>query len=82
MTSDKPQAAYIEIVEKGAPEFDPDLPGSGVIRPNEIRINGTPLLCPHNETITIHEINVDGDDVVRVTLTLFARRVVFGADGE
>lgn len=65
-----PEAAYIEIVERTSVD-DPK-----VIIPNEVRINGTPLLVPAGESIRIHEVEIPGHgDVVMVTMTLFARRV-------
>lgn len=75
-----PTAALIEIVEKNRPTADS--PGAGIVIPNEIRINGTPLLVPHGEQIKIHEMtyNSMGDEVVCVTLTLFARKVVIAAE--
>lgn len=71
---DLPKAALIEIVEKtdGADPL--------VIIPNEVRINGVPLLIPDGQSITVHEIDVAARDVVQVTLTLFARRVIIGTE--
>jgi len=84
--SDKPQptAALIEIVELG--RTTDDTPGGSVITPNEIRINGTPILAGP-EPITIHEMNFPTpgsvpDDLVKVTLTLYARRVTIAAEGD
>lgn len=76
----KPQPALIEIVERNGPEYDPERPGTGVIRPNEVRINGTPLLVPRDETITVHEVEVGADALLKVTLTVFARRVSMGPE--
>lgn len=73
----KPQAVHIEVVEKADIPFDPNKPGSGVMRANEIRINGVPLLAPKDQPITVHEIATDGDEPVQVTLTLFARLVEY-----
>lgn len=63
------QPAYIEIVERYRGD-EPD-----VLAPNEIRINGTPLLAPRANPIKVHEIEIGGDELVLVTLTLFAKRV-------
>lgn len=71
-----PQPAYIEIIERGRVADD------GIIVPNEIRINGTPLLAPYGQSVKVHEINVNGTDAACVTLTLYARRVVIGAEGD
>jgi hypothetical protein len=73
----RPAAAFVEIVERRKPgTLEEGMP----IKPNEIRINGIPLLCPRDQTITVHEIDLEGDDVVQVTLTLFARRVVIAEE--
>lgn len=69
------EAAFIEIVERHTgPEFS-----IGVIKPNEVRINGTPLLLG-KEGVTVHEIDMPDKDVVKVTLTLLARRVVIAEE--
>lgn len=79
----EPRAAYIEIVEKN--RTTDATPGGSVIVPNEVRINGIPLLMPYGEKITVHEISYNqasGEEVAQVTLTLFARRVVIAAEGD
>jgi hypothetical protein len=81
--SDQPtKAALIEIVETDHSTDD----GPGVIIPNQVRINGTPLLIPAGEQIKVHSITVNdgerGEDAVCVTLTLFARRVTIAAEGD
>lgn len=73
-----PRGAVIEIIEKRRRSSPP--PGGDVIIPNEIRINGQPLLVPADSPVKVHEIEVQGNDVVLVTLTLFARRVVIAAE--
>jgi len=70
-----PDAAFIEIVEKTDKE-----PAYGVIVPDEVRINGIPLLVPADHDIVVHEIDLRAHGAVMVTLTLFARRVVIGAE--
>lgn len=67
-------AAYIEILER-TDESNPQ-----VIVPNEIRINGVPLLAPADDPIIVHEIGISSSEIVKVTLTLFARRVVIGSE--
>lgn len=83
--SPRPEAAFVEIVERRTASYDPDERGPrATIRPNEVRINGTPLLVPNDEQIVVHETRIDDDDLVRVTLTMWVRRVVIGqeaADG-
>ena len=70
--SEIPNGAYIEIVEKTkSPDAHPQ-----VIVPNEVRINGIPLLAA-DEPIRVHEVSTSAHDLVRVTLTLIARRVEF-----
>lgn len=68
------EGALIEIIERT------DSPDPGFIVPNEIRINGTPLYCPDDEPITVHEMEIESRDVVKVTLTLLAKRVTIGAE--
>jgi hypothetical protein len=75
-----PQAAVIEIVEKG--RATDDTSGGSVILPNDIRINGQSLLAPADCPIVVHEIKTEPDELVNVTLTLFARRVVIAAEGD
>lgn len=67
--SDIPEASVIEIVEKS-----PGEPAHGVILPNEVRLNGVPLLLA-DEPIVVHEMQIPSRDLVRVTLTLIAKRV-------
>jgi hypothetical protein len=69
-----PQAALIEIVERT------DSPDPRVIVPNEVRINGVPLLAPADEPIVLHEVRISDGEMVRVTLTLYARRIVVGTE--
>lgn len=64
-----PDGAVIEILER-TNQDDP----KGIV-PNEIRINGQVLLCPEDAPIIVHETTLRRGELVRVTLTLFARRV-------
>lgn len=73
-----PTAAVIEIVEKG--HATADTSGGSVITPNDVRINGQSLFIPRDAEITVHEITSRADELVTVTLTLFARRVVIAAE--
>lgn len=74
------EPAFVEIVERFPKNWPLPDGVSGYIKPNEVRINGTPLAVPREERITVHKIDLAADDVVQVTLTLFARRVVIGAE--
>ena len=85
MTSSKgtshPLGAVIEIVEKGATTSDAS-PGDSVIVPNDVRINGQSLLVSVDDPVVVHEITTRGDGVVRVTLTLLARRISIRAEND
>jgi hypothetical protein len=74
--------AYVEIVERVPFEKLGDAIENGIVRPNEIRINGTPILCPNDqETIEVHSMSLGGDfedGLVRVTVTMWARHVRIG----
>lgn len=75
-----PQAAYIEIIEKRQRKLNDD--DIEVVVPNDVRINGTSILVPEGQSIRIHDMEL-GDDIVLVTLTLFARRIeIKGEDPE
>lgn len=74
----EPRGAVIEVIESG--------PGgqneSGVVKPNEVRINGVPVLCPADEFIEIEGLEYDPrklkEDGLIVKLRVFARQVVIG----
>lgn len=68
------QGAVIEIIERT------DCPDPQVIVPNEVRINGVALLASADDPVIVHETSTAPNELVRVTLTLFARRVVIGAE--
>lgn len=84
-TSPEPGGALIEIFEKDATTSSTG--GNSVVVPNEVRINGTPLLVA-DKPITIHEIEIPSrtgvraSDMAMVTLTLYARRVTIAAEGD
>ncbi|WP_328336748.1 hypothetical protein [Streptomyces violaceus] len=78
--TDQPQAAIIEIVERG--RSTTDTPGGSVIIPNNVRINGQSLLVPRDYPVIVHEIKTDPDEILNVTLTLFARRITIAAEGD
>lgn len=76
MTDTKPgdlQACDIEIVERTSAANI--AAGRGLVFPNEIRINGRPVLAPADHPVFMHGFAVNGSEVVQVTLTLFARVV-------
>lgn len=71
-----PETCVIEIVER----HDSDsLTALGVFKPNEIRINGSRVMV-ERDSIVVHGMNIPSDEPIRVTLTLFARRVVLGEE--
>ncbi|RKR92769.1 hypothetical protein BDK92_7249 [Micromonospora pisi] len=74
----EPRGAVIEIVEKRREPMD--TPAGDVIVPNEVRINGQPLLVPEGHPVKVHGIELVNRDEVLVTLTLFARHVVISAE--
>ncbi|MFE0225204.1 hypothetical protein ACFU9O_02350 [Streptomyces albidoflavus] len=76
----RPSGAVIEIIEKGAATGDE--PGRSVIVPNDVRINGQSLLASADDPVIVHEMSTRGDELVRVTLTLFARRVSIRAEND
>lgn len=74
-----PSAALIEIVDHG--HTTDDTPGGSLILPDQVRINGQPLLV-EDGSVRIHEMVFGKNEVARVTLTLFARRIIVAADGD
>ncbi|MGW7327493.1 hypothetical protein ACWGIU_02460 [Streptomyces sp. NPDC054840] len=59
-----PQGADIEIIDRSAGT-------PGVVLPNAVRVNGTEILIPSDATIRVSDIAED--ELVTVTLTMFAR---------
>ncbi len=80
MRDDLTNNTVIEIVETNKS----GVAGTGgFIKPNEVRINGQKLWAPEGEPIKVHQIEMNSpdapqDDAVKVTLTLYARRVFVG----
>lgn len=74
----QPEAAIIEVIERQAPIEG----GGGIVKPNEIRINGTPVAVPRDNFIEIEGLEYDPEAMQRdgliVKLRLYARRVVIG----
>jgi hypothetical protein len=79
--TDGPRGAVIEIVEKGRVTSDATI-GDSVIVPNDIRINGQSLLASADDPVILHEVSTRADELVRVTLTLLARRVSIRAEND
>lgn len=74
------RGAVIEIVERG--RATDDTTSGSLIVPNDIRINGQSLLSPQECPVKVHEMELDDSNLVCVTLTLIARRVVITAEGD
>ncbi len=74
------KAVVVEIVERGRPLDDTKV-GGDVVVPDDIRINGQSVLCEEG-SLKVHEMDLAHRDIVRVTLTLFARRVTIGAEND
>lgn len=75
--------ALVEIVERrhnttSQAEVD-RMTGGGYIKPNEVRINGTPVAVPRDSEIFVSELKSE-NDAVQVSMTMFARRVVVAAE--
>ncbi|GGW98572.1 hypothetical protein [Streptomyces chartreusis] len=79
-TSERPRASVIEIIAKGQ---QPTEDGAGsIIVPREVRINGVSVYTADRDNrIKVNDISL-GDDMVTVTLTLVARKLVIAADGD
>lgn len=77
----EPRGAVIEIIEKGRATSDATV-GDSVIAPNDVRINGQSLLASADDPVIVHQVTTAGDELVRVTLTLFARRVTIAAEDD
>lgn len=69
------RAAVFEIVERRR-KPDAGSLGESIVVPNVVRVNGAEVLIPDGEPITIHDLS--SKDVVKVTLTVFARRIFVG----
>jgi len=79
--TDGPRGAIIEIIEKGRATSDATI-GESVIAPNDIRINGQSLLASADDPVILHKVSTRADQLVRVTLTLLARRVSIRAEND
>lgn len=77
--TERPEACEIEIVERRPAG---DIGHGDPIVPNEIRINGRPVLAPEDHPPRIHDIVLDDSNLVQVTLTVFARLVHIGEEAK
>lgn len=75
MPEPKPTGAFIEIIEHVRKYPDGYIASDEVIVPNDVRINGQSLYCDADSPVVVHEMSTSPNDVVRVTLTLLAKRV-------
>jgi hypothetical protein len=79
---EQPTAAVIEIFQTSPERTDDTLAGS-VIVPDRVCINGHPVLTQGG--IKVHEINIPlgmHSELLQVTVTLLARRVIIAAKGD
>ena len=74
---DEPRGAVVEIYERGGNPL-PDVGPGSLLQPNEVRLNGVSLFCPADSPPVVERIGLgpDGEPLVRVNLTVWARRVV------
>lgn len=70
--SDKPQGALIEFIESRADETIDEL---GIYRPDMVLLNGMRVFI---EKGSVEIKGAGDDDVVAVTMTIYARQVVIG----
>lgn len=76
---DRARGAVIEIIDRRRNPADGDGSAFGtVIFPNEIRINGVPVLTPRDKPVIVHDVTAE--EAVMVTVTMFARRLVLAAE--
>lgn len=74
------RGAVVEIVERAPANIIAGIDDShGIITPNQVRINGMPLMVAEGGPV-VERIESPSGDPVLVTLTLFARRVVIDAE--
>ncbi|WP_154825978.1 hypothetical protein [Streptomyces albus] len=68
------RGADIEIIERRQNPDDRD----GFLCPNAVRVNGTEIAIPEDATVQVHEIT--NEDLVTVTLTVFAASVTIRSE--
>lgn len=71
-----PAAAVVEIVERGL--RTDHTTGGSIVVPDQIRVNGMPLLVEPNITIA----KLGDREAARVTITLYARRIVVAGEND
>ncbi|WP_405137533.1 hypothetical protein [Nocardia sp. NBC_01388] len=74
MNNDKARGVDLDVVERQSTEHLAALAELGVIKPNEIRINGQAVLVPKNTSIDF-ETGEDGVAVVRLSMFVRSLRV-------
>jgi len=70
----KPRGADIEIVDRSKSS------SHEVLTPSAVRINGAEILIPRDATIRVHDLS--GDELVTVTITVFARSLTITAEDD
>lgn len=76
-----PRAVTMEIVERNHKTTD-SLAGS-VIIPNEVRINGMPIIGPADVPVRVHDMSFGADrEAAVVTITMFVRKLTVAAEGD
>lgn len=77
---DRARGAVIEIIDRrrGTTDRSAESAADTVIVPNEIRINGIPVLIPRDQPVIVHDVTAE--DAVMVTITMFARKLVLAAE--
>ena len=81
MPKPKPTGAFIEIIEHVVNHPDGYIASDEVIIPNDVRINGQSLYCDADSPVVVHEVSTSPKSLVRVTLTLLAKRVEIKQEG-
>ncbi|UVK59842.1 hypothetical protein SEA_ALEEMILY_102 [Gordonia phage Aleemily] len=75
MTDSEPRGVDMEIVERTSSGLAERNRRTGVIVPNEVRINGQSVLGPARHPVTVEKINIEGREAAMVTVTLFVRNL-------
>jgi hypothetical protein len=75
----RPTGAVIEILASG--RTTDETTGGSLLLPKEVRVNGHSLCTPRGTRVQINDFAL-GDELVTVTLTFAARRIVIAAEGD
>jgi hypothetical protein len=78
--TEQPTACVIEIYQTDPDRTDDTLTGS-ILFPQKVLINGHPVLTQGSIKINAIEIPL-GRDLINVTVTLLARRIIVAAEGD